>query len=181
MYSQIDIQDYLISQIHDSSFMERHRLNVNFFTRERPLSFGTIVSLILQKMSKSLQIEANLLGDILNQTPVSKQALSKARYKIGASAFQELYETVLKMHYTDNPKRLWKGYRVFGGDGSTLQFPRRGDIPLFFGDYFKRTCLGRVVQYLELTSDIPVASALMPYSASEEATSKLLLPELVEK
>lgn len=82
-------------------------------------------------MTRSLSIEANLLGVLLRKPPVSKQAISKSRYKIGVSAFQELHQQTLEMHYTDNPFRKWKGFRVYGGDSSTLQFPKRGDIPLF--------------------------------------------------
>lgn len=175
------IQKDLINLIHHTNYARTHRLDEKFFNRKRSLSFATLVSLILQKMSKSLQIEANLLGDFLKQSPVSKQALSKARYKIGVSAFQELHERTLKLYYQENQERLWKGYRVFGGDGSTLQLPKRGDIASVFGDHFKRTCLARIMQYVELTSDIVVAADLRPYKTSEEEMAKQMLPQLVEK
>lgn len=181
MFNALQIQEKLISLIHSVSYAQAHRLDEKFFNRKRLLSFAILVSLILQKISKSLQIEANLLGDFLKQSPVSKQALSKARYKIGISAFQELHERTLAMHYCKNQERLWKGYRVFGGDGSTLQLPKRGDIPDFFGDHFKRTCLAKVMQYTELTSDLIVAADLKPYKVSEEAMAKQMLPHLVEK
>lgn len=175
------IQTRLIQLIYSESFKQAHRINKSFFTRKRPLSFAIVIGLIIQKMSKSLQIEANLLGDLLKQEPVSKQALSKARYKIGVSAFQELHEETLSMHYTENQERLWKGYRVIGGDGSTLQLPKRGDIPTYFGNQFKRTSLARVMQYTELTSDLVVAADLQPYNVSEVQMGKNLLHELVEK
>jgi len=174
-------QSEIISILHNQSFVATHRIDQYAFTRKRSLSFATIVGLILQKMTKSLQIEANLLGDLLNRKPVSKQALSKARYKIGASAFQELHERTVQVFFQDNSDRLWKGYRVFGGDGSTVNLPRRGDIPLLFGDHFKRTCLARVMQYTELTSDLIVSASMAPYRHSEESEAKELLPQLVDK
>ncbi len=175
------LQSNILSKIYSPSYQEEHRLGVSSFTRKRSLSFVTVVSLILQKITKSLQIEANLLGDFLKAEPVTKQALSKARYKIGVSAFQDLHETILDDYYKNYQVRLWKGYRVFGGDGSTLSLPRRGDIPLFFGDHFKRTCLGRIMQYTELTSDLIVAASLMPYKSSEDSEAKEMLPKLVNK
>lgn len=181
MFNTYRIQKNLIHLIHSISYAHAHRVDEKFFNRKKTLSFAILVSLFLQKMSKSLQIEANLLGDFLKQPPVSKQALSKARYKIGVSAFQELHEQTLAMHYQENPERLWKGYRVFGGDGSTLQLPKRGDIPDFFGDHFKRTCLARIMQYTELTSDVVVAADLRPYKTSEEEMAKQMLPRLVSK
>lgn len=179
MKKSLFLQKIALSKIHCLSFLERHRLSPSSFSRKRSLSFVTILSLILQKITRSLQIEANLLGDFLKAEPVTKQALSKARYKIGVSAFQELHETTLDAYYKDNQDGLWKGYRIFGGDGSTLSLPRRGDIPLFFGDHFKRTCLGRIMQYVELTSDLIVAASLTPYSTSENSEAKEMLPRLV--
>ena len=181
MTRHFKLQTNLLSEIYSPSFLEKHRFDEVAFTRKRSLSFVTIISLILQKITRSLQIEANLLGDFLKCEPVTKQALSKARYKIGVSAFQDLYESTLRMYYEDNHEGLWKGYRIFGGDGSTLQLPRRGDIPLFFGDHFKRTCLGKIMQYTELTSDLIVAASLMPYKASEESEAKRMLPKIVSK
>lgn len=181
MIHSLALQAMLLSKIHSSSFLEKHRQNKVSFTRKRSLSFVTVLSLILQKITRSLQIEANLLGDLLKIQPVTKQALSKARYKIGVSAFQDLHESMLDAYYQDNQERLWNGYRVFGGDGSTLALPRRGDIPLFFGDHFKRTCLGKIMQYTELTSDLIVAASLMPYKVSEEGEAKRILPNLVRK
>lgn len=181
MISHLILQDNLLSKIFAQTFLEQHRCDEFAFIRKRSLSFVTLIGLILQKITRSLQIEANLLGDFLKCEPVTKQALSKARYKISVSAFQDLYESTLEMYYKDNHEYLWKGYRVFGGDGSTLQLPRRGDIPLFFGDHFKRTCLGRIMQYTELTSDLIVATSLMPYKTSEESEAKRMLPKLVNK
>lgn len=175
------LQENLLFKIYSQSFLEEHRLHERAFTRKRSLSFVTVISLILQKITRSLQIEANLLGDFLKHEAVTKQALSQARYKIGVSAFQDLHESTLNLYYKDNQEGLWKGYRVFGGDGSTLPLPRRGDIHLFFGDHFKRTCLGKIMQYTELTSDLIVAASLMPYRSSEEGEAKEMLPKLVKK
>lgn len=84
-------------------------------------------------------------------------------------------------HYQDNPYRLWKGFRVFGGDGSTLQLPNQGNIPACFGEQFKHTSLARVFQYTELTSDIVVSTAMLPYSCSENGMAKMQLPDLVTR
>lgn len=80
---------YLINQqqIHCQNFKNKHRLNPRYFTRNRELPFITIVSLILQKNTRSRAIEANHLGLVMNKEPVSKQATSADRHKIGISAF----------------------------------------------------------------------------------------------
>lgn len=175
-----NIMSRIIQTIHSQAFAQSHKLKEHFFSRQRKLSFAMVLTTLLQRITKSLQIECNLLADLFKQEPVSKQALSKARYKIGVSAFQELHQQALADHYQDNNLRLWKGFRVFGGDGSTLQLPNQGDIPACFGKHFKYTTLARIFQYTELTSDIVVSTAMLPYSCSENAMAKMQLPELVE-
>ncbi|MDP1836469.1 MAG: hypothetical protein Q8K75_11170 [Chlamydiales bacterium] len=107
----------------------------------------------------------------MNTKPITKQALSKARYKMELAPFKNLHEAALDAYYQDNQERLWKGYRVFEGDGSTHSLPRRRYIPLFFGDRFKRTCLARVMQFVELTSDLCVAE-LCPTAQRKEKLEK---------
>lgn len=88
---------------------------------------------------------------------------------------------MIQDHYEDNPYYLWKGYRVFGGDGSTFQLPDEGNIPEFFGDHFKYTSLARIVQYVELTTDTIVAPCIGPYTVSEDAMARGILPDLVNR
>jgi hypothetical protein len=73
-------------------FLEMHRVTPTSFTRTRTLTFGKIVGTLLQKVCKSLQIECNFLGALLSEASVSKQAFSKAWYKVGVSTFQDLHQ-----------------------------------------------------------------------------------------
>lgn len=62
MLPALPIQKDLALNIFDTDFCNRHRLQPQFFTRDRVLGFGMVVSLILQKMTRSLAIEANCFG-----------------------------------------------------------------------------------------------------------------------
>lgn len=173
----VDIRLALLSQ----QFLKEHRVSPESFTRKRTLSFGKIVATLLQKVCKSLQIECNFLGTLLSEESVSKQAFSKARHKVTVSTFQDLHKRALKIYYTDNHDMLWNGYRVFGGDGSTLTLPREGDLPDFFGDHFEHRCLARIFQYTELLSGLVVCGAISPYKISENAMSHSHLETLVNE
>ncbi len=162
-------------------FISRHRISPQDFTRNRSLTFAKVMAFLFKTAKKSLQIECNFLAEFEDDEPVTKQAMSKARAKIGVSAFQELHRDMIKDHYEDNPNDLWKGYRVFGGDGSTLQLPDEGNIPKFFGNHFKYVALARIFQYVELTTDTIVSPCIMPYSISEDWMAKKLLPDLVNR
>jgi hypothetical protein len=171
-----------LQSIRSVDFVHCHRLSPKDFTRNRCLSFVKVMAFLLKMAKKSLQIECNFFAELLGEEDsVTKQAMSKARKKIGISAFQQLHADLVKDHYEDNPYHLWKGYRVFGGDGSTMQLPNERDTPLFFGDYFEHVTLARVFQYVELTTDTLVAPCVMPYSISENAIAKITLQDLVDR
>jgi len=162
-------------------FLEKHRASPVSFTRTRTLTFGKIVGTLLQKVCKSLQIECNFLGELLSEASVSKQAFSKARYKVGVSTFQDLHQRGKKIYFTDNQDMLWKGYRVFGGDGSTLALPREGDLSQFFGDHFEHRCLARIFQYTELLSGLVVSGEISPYKVSENSMAHSHLESLTKE
>lgn len=172
-----ELQAALVSK----AFLEMHRATPNSFTRTRTLTFGKIVATLLQKVCKSLQIECNFLGALLSEASVSKQAFSKARHKVSVSTFQDLHQRGKKIYFTDNNDMLWKGYRVFGGDGSTLTLPREGDLPEFFGDFFEHRCLARVFQYTELLSGLVVSGEISPYKISENSMAHSHLEPLVKE
>ena len=74
------ILESLHRQLNDPEFVERHRRFPNAFTRVRKLTFAIVSALIIQMITRSLQIECNLLGDMLKMDePASKQVFSKAR------------------------------------------------------------------------------------------------------
>ncbi len=170
-----------MESIFSEHFMHMHKLHSQDFTRNRKLSFAKVMAFILKAAKKSLQIECNFFAELMKEESVTKQAMSKARAKIGVSAFQQLHRDLIKDHYEDNPYDLWNGYRIFGGNGSTLQLPDEGDIPKFFGKFFKHVSLARIFQYIELTTDTIVAPCIMPYSVSEDKMAKSILPDLVER
>ncbi len=128
---------------------------------------------------RSLQIECNLIGEYLKTTPVSKQAFSKARYKMSYTSFQELNRQVLKEIYKDDAEGLWYGYRVFGVDGSTLRLPNSTELEEYFGRHQRGAeqsgqgpIVARISEVVELTTGIIVDAEIMPWSSGERAIAK---------
>ncbi len=73
--------------------------------------------MILKAVKKSLSIECELLEANELIIPPSKQAFSKARYKIKHTGFQELLEDSLKETYSNDPQYgTWKGYRIIAAE-----------------------------------------------------------------
>ena len=61
--------------IHRESFKEQHRAHPTDFTRDRKLSFPLLITLLLQKGVKSMQLLLNEMSLHLGVTPVSHSAL----------------------------------------------------------------------------------------------------------
>jgi hypothetical protein len=71
------LQEFLFSEAHT----ERAKLNAKYFTRNRKLNLKNIVTMILNMMRKTLQIEIDsFIENILNKEDLNytKQAFSKA-------------------------------------------------------------------------------------------------------
>ena len=114
--------------IRSPQFLQRHRLNRKFFTRNRKLDFPGIICFLLRLPQKSLSSEmADYVSGFLASTSIrriSKQAFSSARQKISYSAFQELLDFSY-MHlrcFCANPI-FWHGHAVKAIDGTTLRVP----------------------------------------------------------
>ncbi len=71
-------------------FRVKHSLEQNAFTRNRKLSFQDIIYFILGLPRKSLSTEMDLFFEE-QEYSVSKQAFSKARYKISSQAFEDIF------------------------------------------------------------------------------------------
>lgn len=107
------------SLIASDAFKEKHCLEKNAFTRDRKLSFQDIIYFLLGLPKKSLPTELDLFFEGRNMT-VSKQAFSKARYKISPGAFEDIFRMSADIfQFTARPE-TWDGYRVFAVDGSEI-------------------------------------------------------------
>ncbi len=88
------------------------------------MSFTKVMYCCLNFLRKSLQIELDNYMELLDEnieTPITKQAFSKARQHISPEAFKELFKlTTTEMLQDNDAKRLNK-YRVYAIDGTELE------------------------------------------------------------
>ena len=169
----------------DPLFIAEHRSSPSAFTRKRKLTFAIVVGTILQLAKKSMQIECNLLGERLMAEPVSKQAFSKARYKISYTGFKALNKKLLNECYRDNSEGLWHGYRVLGIDGSTTRLPKSKETEEYFGRWDrghdrneKCPIMGRISEVVELTTGIIVDAEIAPWSHGERLMASKQIEEV---
>ena len=104
-------------------FLNKHKKRTENFTRHRKLPFSAVLTLILRKSVKSLQLILNEWCRGLDKS-ISASALSQARQKFSHTAFLELLERcVVQPMYGDGEYERYRGYRLLAIDGTTLRLP----------------------------------------------------------
>jgi len=161
--------------LHSQKFKEACRFHKKQFTRQRILSFTVLIGFLLNMLTKTLQIELErflrvLKGDATDAT-VSKQAFSKARKKLSEQAFVGLNDCLLTEFYQDNTYHTWKGYRLLGIDGSTLQLPTYPELIHEFGEVTNQhgsiMAMGKLSVMYDLLNDLSLDTILDHYSTEE--------------
>lgn len=115
---------------------QAHSKGKNIFTRSRKLTFPVVFSTILKLVKRSLGIECELMQSLPRKISPSKQAFSKARYKLAHTGFKELLEDSLRIAYQKDPSYgIWQGYRLIAVDGSSMRLPLSQEIIAKFGRF----------------------------------------------
>lgn len=118
--------------IASDEFRVKHSLEKNAFTRNRKLSFQDIIYFILALPRKSLSIELDLFFEE-QEYSVSKQAFSKARYKIASQAFEDIFNMSTDIFRFTKQSKTLDGYRVFAIDGSDIAVDHNQNNATEFG------------------------------------------------
>jgi hypothetical protein len=178
----------LKDKIYCKLFQSSVRIGEKSFSRKRKLPFPLVISMLLRLVKKSLAIECELLSLDPEHIPPSKQAFSKARYKISHQCFQEFLDDTLAGTYTQDPTYgTWRGYRVIGGDGSSLRLPDSKQVLQAFGRFKpngtdgRMPPLARVSLFVDLLTSMVCSARLARWDVGEQTLAQEQLPEVVEK
>ncbi|MEF2909098.1 MAG: hypothetical protein U0O42_07685 [Oscillospiraceae bacterium] len=99
------------------------------------MSFTDYIYVTVQNLKSSLQAGLNAFFDAQKdgQIEYSKQAFSKGRKRIKPEAFQELFQSVVDSFYEKAELADWKGYQLFGIDGTRLNLPCTNELAELYG------------------------------------------------
>lgn len=163
----------------DSGFKMDNKLSPNYFTRDRKLTFCSVVMLVLRKSVKSLQNSLNEFFDKLDSTitTATASAFTQARRKLSHTAFVALNrDCIVPNFYADGIYKKWNGYRLLAVDGSKVTLPASEEIKNEFGSVIttdnKGTPHGEYNSALasvlfDVMNRIPVDSSLNHWRSSE--------------
>lgn len=98
------------------------------------MNFPAVAVSILHLFKESVEYKMLSFLPQLDIDNVSGAAFSKARYKIKLDFFLELNAKFYHFYKTLPPK-IWNGYRLIAGDGTTVGLPPSPKIKAHFGIY----------------------------------------------
>ncbi len=126
-------------------------------------------------LTKTLQIELERFLKILKgettTVSVTKQAFCQARQKFSEDAFIRLDERLVEEFYTENTYTTWKGFRVIGIDGSTVQLPWDDKIFKDFGgvtnQYGVVMTMARISVAFDVENELSIHAVIDTYTSEE--------------
>jgi Transposase DDE domain len=144
--------------IHSPEFIARHRTKNTAFTRDRTLTFPTLMLHGLNLIKGSAQQELDntlqlIHADSSRWQRVTKSAYTQARHKFSHRAFIEINQNIIQHFYQQSSVKTWRGFRLCAIDGSTVRLPDTDDVIEEFGLHS-----GRAAQ-----RDVPMAMLSMYY------------------
>ena len=113
---------------------------------------------------------------------VTKSALSQARQKLKASAFEALNERLLCSLAALQPEPRWQGLRLVATDSTTLRLPHWQENQDEFGVQYDTAgqpyVLARALGLYATDARLMLKATLAPYLTGERALLATLLPHL---
>lgn len=129
---------------------------------------------ILNNISKSLGVELTKFFQRFGPGHFgSKQAFSKARYKIHADAFIELNDTFVSAYYEQGGYHLYRGrYLLLASDGSDYELPWNEELQEAFGMADNKQneqpmCMAKAVKIWDVLNRLTVSAELGRYDVAE--------------
>ena len=131
----LEIVRYIHYIIFSDYYIRRATKRQMDFTRNRKMSFTDYIFAIIKGTKTSLQssIDTFFESQHKNQMEYSKQAFSKGRQRIKPEAFEELFLAVAERFYQQAETVSWRGYHLFGIDGTRLNLPCTQELKDIYG------------------------------------------------
>ena len=168
-----------------TSTKEKYRIKSTDFTRERKLSFSELSLCMLRLLRQNLQIElTKFICDVKKSiSSYSSSAFIQSRKKISPDLFYDLNKLISEDFYQDNDEvvEMYKGHRLLGIDGSTINLPVNAETIQLYGAYNNQkqtndVVLARVSILYDVLNDIVLDGVLCNFKIGEVTLSQQQIP-----
>jgi hypothetical protein len=136
MLTLLEVTERLQKFLSQPSTLNAARIQDNFFTRVRKMSFQALALCILSGFNTGTQVALNRFFEknLDKEKTMSQQAFSKARSHFDHSPFESLLRDLVELRYCGKHEiELLHGYLLFAVDGSDVALPKMPGVLEAFG------------------------------------------------
>lgn len=162
---------------------QQARLKPSYFTRERKMSFSSLVYYILQPGKESTQVGLNRFFRMLGvKTHMTQQAFSKARNHFSHLPFETMVRVTTQEQYSECEIKKWNGKNLFAIDGTTLALPDKANLCKTFGGSGRKkdSATANVSILYDMENDWIADAEISPYPTSEKKSAENHINRLIE-
>jgi len=132
--SLFDVCKSLATTIQSSDFLDKARKCKNSFIRKRKMPICDMMYFMMSCKNRRLQSELDEYFTKKGSDPVTRQAFSTKREYIKHEAFIDLNDVLVrKFENEDGEIATYRGYRLFGVDGTIVDLPNNAELRDYFG------------------------------------------------
>lgn len=162
----------------EESFINKHKIGKNSFTRNRKLGFDKMMTMMIKKSNKSIQNNLNDTQlDLGEDVTISNSAYTQARAKLNYTAFEEFAQMASDIFYKDGEYKTYKGLRILAIDGSVVTLPYTDDVKKEFNpmrvkcqikEFQKDVAQARISCMFDVINNIAIDSSITNKNKSED-------------
>ena len=172
-------------EINSVVYLCKARLKSSYFTRGGKLGFVDIISVVLNFTKKTMRLELDSFFEKVKNTDnnVTVQAFSEARQKISPEAFLIIFKKIVRLFYTAEDLKTYRGYRVLAIDGTVLELKNSKELRDYFGYIYngkEEIARARASAIYDVENDIIVDAKIDRYDRSERDMAKEHIEKLIE-
>lgn len=140
---------------------------------------------LIGQSKRSLSIELNEFYDRLGESPCTKGALSKSRYRVFWSFFRDWHNHLVDLVYSDRcTLSTWKGFFLKAVDGSSIYLFKDKEVERVFGSQANqhlRIPMARAGIELDVLNGYCTQAQLQPHSVGESVFAEAFLQKATPK
>lgn len=171
----IEILRTLKEDVSTKRFKEKYFEDKKTFTRNRKISLHFLITFLMKKSLKSYDLKLNDFSEkfeITDEKLPSKQAVSKARIKLGWNIFEDFFRLSVATFFKNNTwEKNWKGYQIYAIDGSDCEVPTTTETLKFFGNMAskkaKESAGATFSTITDVLNGIILDTTIQPYKSPE--------------
>jgi Transposase DDE domain len=179
-----ELKNYIDNISSDPNSLDQYRKTKADFSRNRKLSFITLIIFICRLGKKTLSVELEQFFAEPGQFHCcTASALCQGRSKLCGTFFHHWSSVLCDCFYRFYKKKAkrWKGFRLVAADGSTLPFVDTPELREHFGaggNQLTSYVLGRSFYHYDVLNQLILHADLKPYAYSEIKSASELICHL---